>query len=90
MYCQIHNGKHTCYRLPRSEPEAGQESSAQDYIPASQRMRPATEFIAEREAKRAREAEEDKKRPPRVLSEGAAELFAIIYPSKSGNGKEST
>ena len=90
VYCQIHNGKRICYRLPRSEPEAGQESSAQDYIPASQRMRPAAEVFAEREAERAREAEEAKTRPRLVLSKEAAELYAFLNRPKSSYGKEST
>ena len=83
VYCALHNGRFVCYRLPRSEPviEAEQSELVHSLPPVSPGFKRAEQFLAEEEARRKREAEEAKNRPPLQLSEGAAALFAMMNPA---------
>ena len=80
VYCALHNGRFVCYRLPRSEPviEAEQSESVYSPMPVSPGFKSADQFIAEEKARRKREAEEAKNRPPLQLLEEAAALFAMF------------
>ena len=71
-FCEMHNGKRMCYRLPQQETPPKPE-----YKSASERFKPAAQFGAEENARR--EREEAKKEPPLDLnSEDEVWMHALL------------
>ena len=82
-YCEIHNGKRVCYRLPQQEIPPKPE-----YKSPSERFKPAAQFRAEENARR--EREEAKMQSPLILpSEDEVWMDALLdtLPDQPDDGE---